>query len=73
MTEPRWSRWPGIYRSWPATVFMWAYALALVIGLFAIRSVSDHPWDTVLYVAAVVGWAVCGRALARDQTNRRAP
>jgi hypothetical protein len=48
---------------------MWLYAVALVLGLFAIRSVSDHPWDTVVYVVAVVGWVICGRVLAKDRAG----
>ena len=73
MTERQWSRWPGIYRSWPATLFMWAYAIALIVGLFTIRSVSDHPWDTVIYIAAVLGWVACSRALAKHPEDGHAP
>jgi hypothetical protein len=45
---------------------MWAYSIVLVGALFAIRSVRDHPWDTVIYVVAVLGWVACGRAFAKD-------
>lgn len=65
MADRRWSRWPGLYRSWPATLFMWVYSIVLIGALFAIRSVSDHPWDTVIYIVAVLGWVACGRALAK--------
>ena len=73
MTERQWSRWPGVYRNWPATLFMWAYAIALIVGLFSLRSISDHPWDTVIYIAAVLGWVACSRALAKERPDRHAP
>ena len=52
---------------------MWAYAIALIVGLFALRSISDHPWDTVIYIAAVLGWVACSRALAKERPDRHAP
>jgi hypothetical protein len=58
----------GPYRNRWATIFIFAYSLALIVALFSVRFVGTHPWDSVAYFMAVAGWILCARVLTKPRS-----